>query len=287
MMTLTNDILTIEVSPQGAEMQSLKRDGKEYLWSGDAAYWNRQAPILFPVVGKPYENTIRVDGKEYTMKQHGFARDSRFEAISSNTLRMLDADGHSNYPYDFDLKVQYSLRGNAVEIVWTVVNLDTREMHFQIGAHPGFMLPDYDVADSIHGYVRYLDGNGKQVSPIITSALEDGNRVPVATPISIPAEMPITADTFAHDALIFERGQVAEAVLCDKQGRAVLSVRCPQAEAFGIWAPYKEGCPFVCLEPWCGICDGKGFCGDIANRTYSHRLAPGENYRFTYTIKLL
>lgn len=286
-MTLTNDILTIEVSPQGAEMQSLKRDGKEYLWSGDAAYWNRHAPILFPVVGKPYENTIRVDGKEYTMKQHGFARDSRFEAIDSNTLRMLDADGHSNYPYDFDLKVQYSLMGTAVEIVWTVVNLDTREMHFQIGAHPGFMLPDYDVADSIHGYVRYLDGNGKQVSPIITSALEDGNRVPIAAPISIPAEMPITADTFAHDALIFERGQVAEAVLCDKQGRAVLSVRCPQAEAFGIWAPYKEGCPFVCLEPWCGICDEKGFCGDIANRTYSHRLAPGENYRFTYTIKLL
>lgn len=287
MMTLTNDILTIEVSPQGAEMQSLKRDGKEYLWSGDAAYWNRQAPILFPVVGKPYENTIRMDGKECTMKQHGFARDSRFEAISSNTLRMLDADGHSNYPYDFDLKVQYSLMGTAVEIVWTVVNLGTREMHFQIGAHPGFMLPDYDVADSIHGFVRYFDGNGKQVSPIITSALEDGNRVPVATPISIPAEMPITADTFAHDALIFERGQVVEAVLCDKQGRAVLSVCCSQAEAFGIWAPYKEGCPFVCLEPWCGICDEKGFCGDIANRTYSHRLAPGENYRFTYTIKLL
>ncbi len=286
-MTLTNDILTIEVSPQGAEMQSLKRGGKEYLWSGDAAYWNRHAPILFPVVGKPYENTIRVDGKEYTMKQHGFARDSRFEAIDSNTLRMLDSDGHNNYPYDFDLKVQYSLRGTAVEIVWTVVNLDTREMHFQIGAHPGFMLPDYDVADSIHGYVRYLDGNGKQVSPIITSALEDGNRVPIAAPISISAEMPITADTFAHDALIFERGQVAEAVLCDKQGRAVLSVCCPQAEAFGIWAPYKEGCPFVCLEPWCGICDEKGFCGDIANRTYSHRLAPGENYRFTYTIKLL
>ena len=27
-------------------------------------------------------------------------------------------------------------------------------------------------------------------------------------------------------------------------------------------------------------------CGDIADRTYSHRLAPSEQYQFTYKIKL-
>ena len=60
-----------------------------------------------------------------------------------------------------------------------------------------------------------------------------------------------------------------------------------QAQAYGIWAPKKEGCPFVCLEPWCGICDTKGFAGDISERTYCHRLAPQEHYRFTYTIHIL
>ena len=284
-MILKNDKITLEVSTHGAELLSLKSGEREYMWTGDAAYWNRHAPILFPAVGKPFENTIRIDGKAYTMKQHGFARDSEFEEVGDNTLRMLGAEGHDNYPYRYDLEAHYRLDGNIVEITWTVTNLDNKDLHFQIGAHPGFMLPDYRADDAVHGYVRYLDGKGNPVSPVMVSALEDGNRVPRQA-VRIPECMPIANDTFAHDALVFESGQVAETVLCDKQGHPVLSVLCPQAEAFGIWAPHKEGCPFVCLEPWCGICDPKGFSGDIANRTYSHRLAPSEQYQFTYKIKL-
>lgn len=285
-MTISNDIISLEVSAQGGEPVSLRNGGQEYLWTGDAAYWNRHAPILFPAVGKPYQNTVRIDGQAYAMKQHGFARDSQFEEIGNGTLRMLGAEGHDNYPYRYELKVQYRLDGNTVEIIWTVTNRDSRDIHFQIGAHPSFLLPDYHAADAVHGYVRYLDREGNPVSPVIVSALDDGNRVPLAQPLTIPAGMPLTDDTFAHDALIFEEGQMAEAVLCDKQRKPILSVLCPQAEAFGIWAPHKEGCPFVCLEPWCGICDPKGFDGDISRRTYSHALAPGENYQFIYKINL-
>lgn len=284
-MILKNDKITLEVSTHGAELLSLKCGGREYMWNGDAAYWNRHAPILFPAVGKPFENTIRIDGKAYTMKQHGFARDSEFEDIGNGRMLLSLPSGEANYPYSCSLEACYSLLGDAVEITWTVTNLDNKDLHFQIGAHPGFMLPDYNAADAIHGYVRYLDRKGNLVSPVMVSALEDGNRVPRQA-VRIPECMPITNDTFAHDALVFEQGQVAETVLCDKQGHPVLSVLCPQAEAFGIWAPHKEGCPFVCLEPWCGICDPKGFSGGIADRTYSHRLAPSEQYQFTYKIKL-
>ncbi|MBR1549266.1 MAG: aldose 1-epimerase family protein [Bacteroidales bacterium] len=283
-MKLNNNKIAIEVSPHGAELLSLQYAGREYMWSGDAAFWNRHAPILFPAVGKPFENIIHIDGKAYTMKQHGFARDSKFEELDDGRMRMLwSAD---TYPYRCSLEARYRIIDNEVEVRWTVTNLDSRTMHFQIGAHPGFMLPDYDAAEAVHGYVRYLDRDGNPVGPVMVSSLEDGNRVG-RTPVSFPECMPVTNDTFAHDALIFENGQVAEALLCDKQGRAVLSVSCPQAEAFGIWAPHKEGCPFVCLEPWCGICDAKGFRGDIADRTYSHCLAPDEHYEFTYIIKLL
>lgn len=286
-MKLTNNILSIEVAEHGAELISLKKDGCEYMWSGDAAYWNRHAPILFPAVGKPYNNEIHINGKVYPMKQHGFARDREFTTLGDGRLRMIPFNHSEQYPYMFDLVAEYRLVGCSVEITWTVTNLDDKEMHFQIGAHPGFMLPDYDVTDEVHGFVCYYGKDGQPVNPTIISALEDGNRVPLASTNRIPAEMPVTADTFAHDALIFEEGQVAVAELLDKQGHPVLSVRCPQAEAFGIWAPHKKGCPFVCLEPWCGICDEKGYTGDIFKRTYSHHLAPGEEYRFTYTITIL
>ena len=285
-MKLTNNILSVEVSEHGAELVSLAKGGREYMWSGDADFWNRHAPILFPAVGKPYNNELHIGGKTYPMKQHGFARDSEFETCGDGRLRMVDVDHSAQYPYRFSLEADYRLDGSRVEITWTVTNRDNKDMHFQIGAHPGFMLPDYNVADKVHGFVRYHDRNGHAVSPVMVSALDDGNRVP-RTPVSIPADMPVGADTFAHDALIIEDAQVATAELCDRKGRPVLSVGCPQAEAFGIWAPHKEGCPFVCLEPWCGICDARGYTDDISQRTYSHRLAPDGQYRFTYTIDIL
>lgn len=285
-MILSNDKLTLEIASQGAEPVSLVKDGREYLWSADARFWNRHAPILFPAVGKPCNNEIRIGGQVYTMKQHGFARDCAFEEVGEGWLRMKD-EPHANYPYRFSLEVQYRLQGCRVEIVWTIRNLDTNDMYAQIGAHPGFLLPDYDEADAVHGYVRYFAKDGSPVSPVEVSGLEEGNRVPLAAPRACPADMPVTGETFARDALVFENGQVTTAELCDKQGRPVLRVVCPQAEAYGIWAPHKPGCPFLCLEPWCGICDTKGYAGDISGRTYVHRIAPGDTYDFAYTIELL
>lgn len=285
-MTLCNDIITLEVNEHGAELVSLKKGGREYLWTGDAQYWNRHAPILFPAVGKPYNNELHVDGKTYPMKQHGFARDSEFEEFDYGRLRMRESDLSAGYPYRLGLEVQYCLKDNRVEVVWTVENLDDREAYFQIGAHPGFLLPDYNADDEIHGYIRYCDRDGRPVNPVAVSALKEGNRVPLATPQNFKSEMPLKTDTFAHDALMFEGGQVTEAILCDKEGAPILGVSCPQAEAYGIWAPHKEGCPFVCLEPWCGICDPYGFIGDISTRQYIHRLAPREKYTFAYTIEI-
>lgn len=285
-MKLSNDIITIEVAEHGAELVSLKKEGLEYLWSGDPTYWNRHAPILFPAVGKPFNNELHTDGKTHPMKQHGFARDSEFEVIGGGCLRMIPGHLSESYPYRLGLEVCYRLKGSTVEVIWKVENLDCRDAYFQIGAHPGFMLPEYHAGDATHGFIRYYDREGKAINPIIVNGLEDGNQVPLAEPQQMKSGMPIGADTFAHDALMFEGGQVTKAVLCDKGGREVLGVDCPQAEAYGIWAPHKEGCPFVCLEPWCGICDAKGFTGDISERQYIHRLAPKEKYTFTYTIEV-
>ena len=285
-MILSNKEITVEVAARGAELVSLVKGGREYMWCGDAKYWNRHAPILFPAVGKPFNNEIRIDGQVFTIKQHGFARDCEFEEIGEGLLWMKDRPTE-NYPYRYALEAQYKLEGSRVDIIWTIENLDDRDMYAQIGAHPAFQMPDYHPEDAVHGYVRYLDHEGRPVRPVVVSDLDDGNRVPLPEPVHLPAEMPITGETFAHDAWIIEEMQVTSTELLDKQGNPVLRVDCPQAEAYGIWAPNKPGCPFVCLEPWCGLCDKKDFTGDIADRTYVHRIAPGEKYSFTYSITVL
>ena len=287
---LSNGMIAIEVAEHGAEMVSLTKGGRQYLWTGDAKFWSRCAPILFPAVGRPFQDEIHVDGTAYPLKQHGFARDSEFKVLATDNesirLQMVESERSQAYPYRLGLEACYRLEGATVIATWTVENRDDKEAFFQIGAHPGFLLPDFDPAKAVNGYVRLYDKNGKLVAPTLFSDLEDGNRIPRNSKVMLLRETPLMHDTFIHDALIIERGQVTKVELWDRHGELVLTVDCPQAEAFGIWAPYKEGCPFVCLEPWCGLTDRKGFTGDISAREYIHGLMPGEIYAFTYTIEL-
>ena len=86
-----NEYIRIVVNAHGAEMCSLVKNSgvKEMLWHGDPMCWKRHSPVLFPIVGSLWEGTMRQNGKEYHMGQHGFARDMDFELIEStrNSLR--------------------------------------------------------------------------------------------------------------------------------------------------------------------------------------------------------
>jgi galactose mutarotase-like enzyme len=46
---------------------------------GDAAYWGKHSPVLFPIVGSLKDNTYFYEEKAYQLGRHGFARDSIFE----------------------------------------------------------------------------------------------------------------------------------------------------------------------------------------------------------------
>ena len=164
-------MIEFEVSQHGAELQSLRRAGREYLWQGDPAYWGRRAPILFPSVGRPFEDTVRFGGKAFTMKQHGFARDASFEPCSRG-LRMTGE--HPNYPYSFDLYASYEASGDALHCRWSVVSRQEEPMFFQIGAHPAFLLPDYKADDPVHGYFLLMDAAGKEVRPMVTTQVVHG-----------------------------------------------------------------------------------------------------------------
>ena len=82
MKTISNEQLTIQVSPHGAELCSIFANGKEYLWQADPAFWKRHSPVLFPIVGSIWENEYRNEGIPYTLTQHGFARDMEFTLVS-------------------------------------------------------------------------------------------------------------------------------------------------------------------------------------------------------------
>lgn len=177
MVELKNEQLTILVSEKGAELQSIKdANGKEYLWQADPKYWPRRSPILFPIVCSVNNETYRIDGKEYHLPRHGFARDAEFKLISQSERKVTLALESSEetkkvYPYDFTLSVSYVLDGNKIGVIWHVHNTDTREIHFQIGGHPAFNIPGMKAGENQYGRIRldnqepmdalhsYLDGS--------------------------------------------------------------------------------------------------------------------------------
>ena len=282
-------MIEFSVSTHGAELQSLQKDGKEYLWHGDATYWGRRSPILFPMVGKVYGGVFRVEGNEYPMGQHGFARDSEFVQVGERYV--LDGCPLEKYPYKFELAVRYRTEGNRFYAEWTVTNKDKKDIHFQIGAHPALLLPDYHEEDPIHGYLQCFNGNGSVVKqPMLSHGLDGGYLTELEAPVPMPVDedglLPITAETFAIiNTFMLEHGSVKSVMLLDKEKKPYLKVGSDQTEAYGIWAPYKPGCPFVCLEPWCGITDLVGFTGDLKDRYLNHALQPGETFTFEYWIE--
>ncbi len=292
-MKIGNGIIEAAISENGAELTSLKRAGfsMEYIWQADAAFWGRHAPMLFPIVGKVWNGKFQVDGRSYDMSQHGFARDSRFEVLCAqddSVTMVLESDSEmlKKYPFSFRIEAEYRTVDNFLEVAWRVMNTGQNEMFFQIGAHPGFNLPDYSSADYINGFFRLLSKGEPVYGLIVGKLTEGGYRSDDAGQISLDndALLPITPNLFAADALVFEEQQIDCVELYDKYGNRILSLECQCAPVWGLWSPPRKNAPFVCIEPWQGRCDVAGYNGEMRGRDYIQCLSACKSFNFSYRI---
>lgn len=285
--TLKNDLLTVEIDSFGAELQHITSNatGHEYLWQGDKAFWGRRSPVLFPFVGTVWNGVYRLDGREYPMKQHGFARDREFVPVDScpddEAWFRLDSDSETFglYPRMFSLEIGYRLQGERITVMWRVTNCDRRDMPFHIGAHPAFNYPAFSAADPVHGYAMM------GARELVTQRIREKSCVgPETFPVELDADgmLPLTGDTFSHDALILADRQAGRVSLLDKERRPYLSLLFT-APLVGLWSPRPEA-PFMCIEPWWGRCDRVGFEGSMEEREYINILAPGEIFSAGYMI---
>ena len=117
--TLKNDLISVTLSTFGAEMISAKRGDCEYVWQGDPAFWRGQAPLLFPICGRFFEQTYTYRGKSYHLGTHGFVRSSKFTLASANDTEAVfvlesNDETRANYPFDFVLTVTYRLEGSRL-----------------------------------------------------------------------------------------------------------------------------------------------------------------------------
>ncbi len=284
---LKNDFLTVKFKDFGGEMISiLKNDtGVEYLWNGDEKYWKRNAPILFPFVGSLKGGHYTYQNQEYAMGQHGFARDMVFKLKekTENTIWFsLEADEETlkKYPFQFLLELGYVLTGSTVKVCWRVINEDDKTMYFSIGGHPAFMCPLDGQGSQTDYYLLFDTPRNIYYGTLNSDGLLANRHLELATQGGV---LPIDAHLFDNDALIIEEGQTSTISLAGPDRKAYLTVKF-DTPLVGIWSPAGKNAPFVCIEPWCGRCDGDNFSGGLCDRQYGNTLEPDQVFEKEYEI---
>ena len=286
-MKLENENLIVEIADHGAELTRIfnKKTEEEVLWEADAKYWKRHAPVLFPNVGKTYQNTVKINGLQYPTSQHGFARDSDFVCICVDDKKasfMLAATDETKkiYPYDFQLIISYTLEGNVINVKWEVKNPSEETIYFTIGGHPAFRFgkPEEKKED----YILRFPGKDK-LSYLLINPKEEAVDPKVVSELKLDQECyPVTEQLFEKDALIFDHTQIEEVWLCRKDGSPYVGIKAEGFPNFGIWS--VKDAPFVCLEPWMGRCDDIGFAQELSQKESVNCAASGENFEKEYQI---
>ena len=128
MYIIENNFLKVSVCEKGAELYSIydKEMEKETLWYGDKAFWERRSPLLFPNVGRNYENYCIYKGQRFDTELHGFARGSLFQCIEEkeDLLRFQLSDTaatRSYFPSGFKRKIS-----SAVALAGKTIVLQSR-----------------------------------------------------------------------------------------------------------------------------------------------------------------
>lgn len=276
-------MLEIKVNQKGAELSSVKLNGVEKLHDG-ATFWNKHAPILFPIVGKLKEDKTIIEDQEYHMTQHGFARDMEFEKIKVEEnlyyQYQLKATKQTlqKYPYLFSLFVTYKINKNSLKVIYTVKNEDQKDMIFGIGAHPAFKI-------DVENQEYYLEFQ-KEERNIIINKLEEGliNKKPLRDFLKEDRIISITKELFQEDALILNNISSNTLSLYNKtKKKKEFDFDFTGFPSMGIWS--KPNAPFICIEPWYTTADRIDSTGYLKDKANILMIKPKEEFKCEYIMK--
>lgn len=267
--TIQNQYLKVGVASKGAELQEIYSltTNLHYLWSGDANFWGKKSPILFPIVGGLKNNEYTYKGQTYKLTRHGFARDMEFELVQQDEHSLVLKLSHSNetlklYPFKFDLLVNYTVEKNTIRCTYNVINTDENEdMLFSIGAHPAFHVPLLCTTKFGDWHLQFSQQENAPIYPLTNEGLIKQNAIPF---LQNAQHLSLKKELFYTDALVFKQLKSNEIKLQSEIAENGFTFRFSQFPYFGIWA--AKDAPFVCLEPWCGIADNEHTSGKLEEK---------------------
>ena len=275
---------------EGAMLNSLNKNNTEYLWQGDAKYWAGQAPVCFPITGVLPNGEMEAFGKRSTMKRHGVARINPFEVLEQHKnsvtfVQRSDENTKRDFPFDYELKIKYTINGDTVTNEYIVTNTGEDKLPFVIGGHPAFNCP-LTKNEKFEDYKVVFDK--KITKPCLrpdhhtglVNVFEKFDEMHGGDTLSLVHEL-----FEEKDALIFENCEAKSATLIGKSGKGV-KIEFQDMNNLLIWSAVGNA-PFVALEPWTGLASCNDEDGLFEHKRGMTVLEKDETASFKFKITMI
>ena len=279
MVTIRNSEVCVTVAELGAEIQSIVRDGVEYMWSRNPEFWKSCAPIMFPICGGLRNGRYELDGKSYEMPKHGFAKVMEFEVESKSdtsvTFLLRDnEETHKMYPFVFAFRVTYELDGASLKVTYDAENLDNKTMYGTFGGHEAYACPEgieaYEIEFSEKETLYAYALNGDLLTDYTKLMVNNSNL------------LPLDDRHFVLDALVFRDVKSNSVTLRSKVSARRVRVDFDGFDYLVLW--HKHTSPYLCIEPWCGVQDVAGSSLCLAEKEGIHAVRAGGHFARTHVI---
>lgn len=235
----------LEIVPErGGMVTSWRIQGQDILYMDQERFANPELsvrggiPILFPICGNLPDNIYTYQNKEYSLKQHGFARNlpwevkRRFTEDFAGITLVLESNEETRqaYPFDFELVFTYQIQGNQLLIKQRYTNKSEETMPFSSGLHPYFFTSNKkDLLLEIPA-TQYQDQNTKEFHSFTGNLNFEQEEIDIAF-------SPLSKQTGS---------------LKNNRGNWKVTLNCSDLySALVFWT--VKGKQYSCLEPWTAL----------------------------------
>jgi galactose mutarotase-like enzyme len=217
----------------------------------------------------------------YKLPRHGFARDYDFylseKTDNEVTFSLVNnPETFKQFPFQFELKVNYTLIENKLIISYFITNLSTQKMPFSIGAHPAFA-----IEENFENYSLQFENDTQLTTHELDNEQFSGNTRTIQLKENI---LPLTYSIFEKDALVFKEFKSKYLIIL-KNNNPYLKVNLESFPNLGIWT--KQNAPFLCIEPWHGYADSTQSNGNIYEKEGIQILNSNQVFQTSFSIEIL
>ena len=288
-MRIENDYLKVEVALEGGALTSIydKKRNLEHLYQKDERSWMGQDVVIFPIIGAIKDRECIIDGKVYSMKNHGLIRYVTLDVVSHKADEIVlgyryNEDTLKQYPYKFNFEICYSLNENELKIEYRVYNLDDKDLFFNVGGHPALIVDGYENETGyVFENVKLLFDKDYEVDQFMID--DSGSLISHVEKAHIPAEYVISKGIIAEaKTLIYDTTDINEVTLVSND--KVFKFDITQSNVLAIWSKPGFG-NYLCVEPWWGIPDYNSTNKQFTEKPLIRKLPTSETFITNFKIK--